>query len=84
MSTVVSPAVRKSIRAKLRRGVVNIFFRKANGQFRSMKCTLNPSLVGYFGKSVRPSASTVKVWSVSDGHWRTIRYDRIISYSYAQ
>jgi len=48
-----------------------------------MNCTLSPSLVGYFGKTARPSASTVKVWSVDDGHWRTIRYDRIISYNYA-
>lgn len=83
MSVAIPSPTRKAIRQKLRRGVVKIFFRKANGQFRSMNCTLSPSLVGYFGKAARPSASTVKVWSVDDGHWRTIRYDRIISYNYA-
>lgn len=83
MSATVSAPVRKAIRAKLRRGVVKIFFRKANGQFRSMNCTLNPALIGYFGKPAAPSANTVKVWSVDEGHWRTIRYSRIISYNYA-
>jgi hypothetical protein len=82
MSVAVSPSVRKAIRQKLRRGVVNIFFRKANGQFRSMNATLNPALTGFKGAS-RPNAEAVTVWSVSDGHWRTIRYDRIISYNYA-
>jgi hypothetical protein len=80
MSTTIDYSVRKSIRAKLRRGIVNIFFRKADGRFRSMDCTLSPTLLG--NVTTKPSAETVTVYDINENGWRTVRYDRIISYGY--
>jgi hypothetical protein len=80
---VGSPARKSAVRTKLRSGVVKMFFRKENGQFRSILATLSPKLIETFPTGRKPrqiaTANTLTVWSLVDGGWRTIRYDRLIS-----
>jgi hypothetical protein len=63
---------------------VTVDFVKANGDFRSMKCTLNESLGAKYTVNENREKSTKKpnpdvcvVWDVNQGAWRSFRWDRL-------
>ena len=80
-------ALRKALRAALRKGLCSVKFRKADGSIRNMTCTLNaermptlpsssPSVVKKVNKEV------LKVWDVEaddfKGAFRSFRLDSLI------
>jgi hypothetical protein len=79
MSTKTKSYNGRILSPKLRAGVVNIFFRKSNGQFRSINATTQEGSTGdiKYGRKRNPEICTV--WDVDGAQWRSIRYDSIIS-----
>lgn len=67
----------------LKNNIVNLTFKKVNGEERVMNCTLQGD---YIPESVNTSSvkklntETVSVWSVDDNGWRSFRKDSIINY----
>ena len=67
----------------LKNNIVNLTFKKVNGEERVMDCTLQGD---YIPESVNTSSvkklntETVSVWSVDDNGWRSFRKDSIINY----
>jgi len=64
----------------LREREVTVDFVKADGDFRSMKCTLNESLgAKYSGNESkrRPNPDVCVVWDTNQNAWRSFRWDRI-------
>lgn len=55
-------------------------FEKADGSIRVMKCTLQSNLVPETN-SPRKSAERITVFDTEVKGWRTIKFDRIISYT---
>lgn len=67
---------------KLREGTVVVDFTKANGDFRSMTCTLNPNMMGHYErKTNRPTrkkpTNMLAVWDVTADGFRTLPLERI-------
>jgi hypothetical protein len=63
---------------------VIVDFVKADGDFRSMKCTLNELLGAKYTVNENKDKSTKKsnpdvcvVWDVNQGAWRSFRWDRL-------
>ncbi len=79
MSTTTKKYNGRILAPKLRAGEVKIFFRKSNGQFRSINATTQEGYVGNikYGRKRNPEVCTV--WDVDGLQWRSIRYDSIIS-----
>lgn len=71
------------MRTLLREREVTVDFIKADGEFRSMKCTLNESLGAKY--TVKENTETKKtpnpdvcaVWDVNQAAWRSFRWDRV-------
>ena len=64
----------------LRDGEVVIDFVKADGEFRSMKCTLNEGLgAKYSGNESKKKSNpdVCVVWDLNRGAWRSFRWDRL-------
>ena len=64
----------------LREQEVVVDFVKADGDFRSMKCTLNQDLgAKYSGNESRkpPNPNVCVVWDVNQAAWRSFRWDRM-------
>jgi len=69
-------------RALLQERAVTVDFEKADGAFRSMKCTLNQDLGAKYvvteNKTPRKSNPEVcVVWDLNQQAWRSFRWDRI-------
>ena len=62
---------------------VIVDFIKADGEFRSMKCTLNESLGAKYTKknatenTRKPNPDVCVVWDTHQGAWRSFRWDRL-------
>lgn len=71
------------IQGLLKEQEVTVDFHKANGDFRSMKCTLNESLGAKYIKQnaterTRPlNPDVCVVWDTSQAAWRSFRWDRV-------
>lgn len=66
--------------ALLREQEATIDFIKADGEFRSMKCTLNEGRGAKYssnGNKKRPNPDVCVVWDTNRGAWRSFRWDRI-------
>ena len=85
--TTCSPAeqeyFRNWIQGLLREQEVTVDFSKANGDFRSMKCTLNEGLGAKYSKqnatekTRKPNPEVCVVWDTSQAAWRSVRWDRV-------
>lgn len=74
--------MRDWMRGLLQEREVTVDFEKANGEFRSMKCTLNPDLgakytVNESTKSKQPNPDVCVVWDTNQQAWRSFRWDRV-------
>ena len=73
---------REWVRGVLQEREITVDFQKATGEFRSMKCTLNPDLGAKYtvteSKNPRkPNLDVCVVWDTSQQAWRSFRWDRI-------
>ena len=81
---------REKITKSLRRGICQVFFTKADGSERTMRCTLNPefapSMPEMVEESVRKNKNpdAIAVWDTDFDSWRSFRIDRIIEFSEPQ
>jgi len=70
------------VRGVLQEREVVVDFEKADGAFRSMKCTLNQDLGAKYtmteNKTPRkPNPDVCAVWDTTQQAWRSFRWDRI-------
>lgn len=82
-------AYRKWLKLMLRNGVTDVTFVKADGSLRTMKATLDdtvipapsiPNMILAEGKKEKAVNDEVcKVWDTEANAWRSFRYDRIKS-----
>lgn len=75
---------RFQLKQSLENGVVTIFFEKADGTLREMRCTLQPQylppqLLQEGGSSRAGHPDILAVWDVENGGWRSFRIDTIKS-----
>lgn len=59
---------------------VTVDFVKADGDFRSMKCTLNQDLGAKYSTNEskrRPNPDVCVVWDTNQNAWRSFRWDRM-------
>jgi len=73
-------AFKEWIRKLLQEHEVTVDFDKINGEFRSMKCTLNEGLGAKYstnGGTKKPNPEVCSVWDTTQGAWRSFRWDRI-------
>ena len=74
---------KQAIKDALHKGRVIIQFKKANGEFREMKCTLSEDLipattVSVDAKTVRKENPDVQaVWDLDKHAWRSFRFDSV-------
>tara|TARA_R110000851_G_scaffold277935_1_gene431017 strand:+ start:39 stop:302 length:264 start_codon:yes stop_codon:yes gene_type:complete len=71
----------------LQTGIKVVTFKKANGDLRVMKCTLNakhlpplpPADAAALSpvKAKAPNDDVIAVWSIDDGGWRSFRLDSV-------
>ena len=64
----------------LRQQEVVVDFVKADGDFRSMKCTLNESLGAKYSGNARKKPTNPEVcvvWDTNQNAWRSFRWDRM-------
>lgn len=68
----------------LHRGVVEVRFRKVNGDERVMNCTLNTDIVPkYEGTTTRKKNDNVLcVWDVDANGWRSFRLDSVSQFNF--
>ena len=72
-----------NLRELLKTNVVEVTFKKLNGDKRVMKCTLIDSYLPPNGsKELHESYkdTALAVWDLEAGGWRSFRYDNIISF----
>jgi len=72
------------VQGLLREREVTIDFVKADGDFRSMKCTLNESLGAKYTvnenkdkTAKKPNPDVCVVWDMNQNAWRSFRWDRL-------
>ena len=67
----------------LKDNIVEIGFTKVNGEERTMKCTLKPTLIPeeFAPKGKRPPAQHVlSVWNVEENAWKSFRVHNVYDY----
>ena len=74
--------MRDWVRDLLREREVTVDFEKANGEFRSMKCTLREDLGAKYtvkenATPKKPNPDVCVVWDVNQAAWRSFRWDRM-------
>ena len=74
--------MRDWVRDLLKEREITVDFAKANGEFRSMKCTLREDLGAKYTvkentTSKKPNPDVCVVWDVNQSAWRSFRWDRI-------
>jgi hypothetical protein len=73
------------IKTQLQTGVALVSFNKKDGTLRSMKCTLQPSLIPQLkpiseSKSVdNPNSDCLKVYDLEASGWRSFNMSNVIS-----
>jgi hypothetical protein len=77
-----------TLRENLNQGVVKVRFTKTDGTERVMYATTKQDLITYeFMQKIKPvpvnppQENLLRVWDTEKGAWRSIREDRIISWS---
>jgi hypothetical protein len=70
------------VRSMLQERECTVDFDKANGEFRSMKCTLNQDIgAKYTVKESttpkKPNPDVCVVWDTAQQAWRSFRWDRV-------
>ena len=72
-----------TLRNALEKGAVNVTFTKADGTRREMRATTNESMFTYDrkGTGAPEPQGVVRVWDLDKNEWRSIREDRVISFS---
>ena len=74
--------LQESVRTLLQTTSITVDFEKANGEFRSMKCTLREDLGAKYTVKEnttpkKPNPDVCVVWDVNQAAWRSFRWDRI-------
>jgi hypothetical protein len=74
--------LRESVHTLLQTTSVTVDFEKANGEFRSMKCTLREDLGAKYtvkenATPKKPNPDVCVVWDVNQAAWRSFRWDRL-------
>ena len=74
--------MREWVRGLLLEREVTVDFEKANGEFRSMKCTLRADLGAKYAVDEnkapkKPNPDVCVVWDTSQQAWRSFRWDRM-------
>ena len=74
--------MRDWVRDLLKEREVTVDFEKANGEFRSMKCTLREDLGAKYTVKEnaipkKPNPDVCVVWDVNQAAWRSFRWDRM-------
>jgi len=70
------------VRGVLQEREVTVDFDKANGEFRSMKCTLREDLGAKYSvmenkNPKKPNPDVCVVWDTTQQAWRSFRWDRM-------
>jgi hypothetical protein len=70
----------------LRENIVNLKFKKINGDERVMNCTLSSEYIpeAKTESKKKPNSDIVSIWSVDDNGWRSFRKDSVITYEVKQ
>ena len=81
-SEVERQTLRESVHTLLQTTSVTVDFEKANGEFRSMKCTLREDLGAKYTVKEnaipkKPNPDVCVVWDVNQAAWRSFRWDRV-------
>jgi hypothetical protein len=79
------PNFRKWFAGLLKEIEVNLTFKKANGEIRKMRCTLNEELIPDDKKSTsngkrKSPQDSIAVYDLDKQDWRSFRYDSIIEF----
>jgi hypothetical protein len=74
--------LQESVRTLLQTTSITVDFEKANGEFRSMKCTLREDLGAKYtvkenAAPKKPNLDVCVVWDVNQAAWRSFRWDRL-------
>ena len=74
--------LQESVRTLLQTTSITVDFEKANGEFRSMKCTLREDLGAKYTVKEnaipkKPNPDVCVVWDVNQEAWRSFRWDRV-------
>jgi hypothetical protein len=74
--------LQESVHTLLQTTVITVDFEKANGEFRSMKCTLREDLGAKYtvkenAAPKKPNPDVCVVWDVNQAAWRSFRWDRM-------
>ena len=75
-------AMRDWMRGLLLEREITVDFEKANGEFRSMKCTLRADLGAKYTVTEstnpkKPNPDVCVVWDTGQQAWRSFRWDRV-------
>jgi hypothetical protein len=70
------------VRRLLQEREITVDFEKANGEFRSMKCTLREDLGAKYTMTEsttpkKPNPDVCVVWDTAQQAWRSFRWDRV-------
>ena len=81
-SEVERQTLQESVRTLLQTTSITVDFEKANGEFRSMKCTLREDLGAKYtvkenATPKKPNPDVCVVWDVNQAAWRSFRWDRM-------
>lgn len=72
-----------NLKELLKSNIVEVTFTKVNGEKRKMNCTLQPSFLPetvVTEETRKASDTSIAVWSVDDGGWRSFRWESILSF----
>lgn len=79
---------KETLQAELPNREVVVEFKKLNGDYRKMTCTLQESVVPTpvasdeeINRNRKPNENVCVVWDVNANGWRSFRWDSIISVS---
>lgn len=86
-SKKLSPRQTKSFLLKLLKGgILNVKFRKINGDMRTMKASLKPDVMRKYGfnrqvftRYTEPNPDVCWVWDLEKQDWRAFRIDSLVS-----
>jgi len=85
------PEWREDVKRMLKRRVAEVVFKKANGDIRTMHCTLKESALaqdakeyGRVGNNLprKENPEVLSVWDTDMNDWRSFRWDRVCSLKY--
>lgn len=85
MTQDLDRSLKEFTRALLQEGAVTLYFTKANGEYREMRASLNPSYIEAVltqdPVEPDPDRAYEVVWDIEAGQWKSFRYDRLVDFS---